>query len=370
MFASGTLRHFGQRSDELNHAINSALLTVLQDATIDLRDLRGEELADRAKYAELVMKVCFPGHREAACPDRRCLQCLWKVSKTVKESLENGQLLAPRLLSDINQFLVTIPPAEWRRRSTDGIPLADMPLRTVKTILQQVVSVLKGQVFEELDEIDQAENSFVYQYLYRLVNQPGADGATSRASSSALARQASVSSLGSNQRDDAPSRASDESSPRSRTSSRSAAPPAVTSPGGTDIAVNQRLKEIFDMIGDPNNSRAVRQLAPLTHSSVLIGISHRASRRCTSSRRSTPKLLLASPPGASRPIHTSAAPAHVLRASRMAGTGSYFQTYLKRALANLEAADRERNAEPPVSPSAESASSRTYPRFSNSQPCC
>ena len=38
---------------------SSALLTVLQDATIDLRDLRGEELTDRAKYAELVMKVNY-----------------------------------------------------------------------------------------------------------------------------------------------------------------------------------------------------------------------------------------------------------------------------------------------------------------------
>ncbi|GAA6054178.1 hypothetical protein JCM3770_002818 [Rhodotorula araucariae] len=294
-----------------------ALLTVLQDATIDLRELRGEELADRAKYAELVMK------------------CLWKVSKTVKESLENRQLLAPRLLSDINQFLVTIPPAEWRRRSTDGIPLADMPLRTVKTILQQVVSVLKSQVFDELDEIDHAENSFVYQYLYRLVNQPGGgapEASGLRPSSSALARQASVSSLGSQkQRDEAPSRASNESPPRSRTTSRptTAAPP-VTSPGGTDIAVNQRLKEIFDMIGDPNNSRA--GIAALYE-------------------------FQKEHPEASARI-----------ATWMAGTGSYFQTYLKRALANLEAADRERSGEPPASPSAESASTFGRPSSRSSRP--
>ena len=40
----------------------------------------------------------------------------------------------------------------------------------------------------------------------------------------------------------------------------------------------------------------------------------------------------------------------------MAGTGSYFQTYLKRALANLEATDRERKVEAPTSPSSESMS--------------
>lgn len=35
----------------------SALFTVLHDATHYLRDLRGQELAERAKYAELIMKV-------------------------------------------------------------------------------------------------------------------------------------------------------------------------------------------------------------------------------------------------------------------------------------------------------------------------
>ncbi|GAA5971652.1 hypothetical protein JCM11641_000672 [Rhodosporidiobolus odoratus] len=295
-----------------------ALLTVLQDATVDLREVRGEELTDRAKYAELVMK------------------CLWKVSKTVKESLESKQLLAPRLLSDINQFLVMIPPAEWRRRSADSVPLADMPLRTVKTILQQVVSILKQDVFRELDEIEQPENSFVYQYLYRLVNQPGASGAISGESAArppSLGRPASASSLGS-----AKIRAS-SSPPRSTAVARdgshgssasnaSAPPPSgLTSPGGTDIAVNQKLKEIFDMIGDPNNSR--NGIAALY------------------------EFQKEHPEAAAR------------IATWMAGTGSYFQTYLRRALANLESADRERNAEPPASPSAEAL---TRPSSRSSRP--
>ncbi|GAA5893605.1 hypothetical protein JCM5296_002476 [Sporobolomyces johnsonii] len=300
-----------------------ALLTVLQDATIDLRELRGDELTDRAKYAELVMK------------------CLWKVSKTVKESLESQQLLAPRLLSDINQFLVTIPPAEWRRRSTDNIPLADMPLRTVKTILQQVVSVLKGQVFDELDEIESAENSFVYQYLYRLANQPsGGSGGESGIRAPSLGRKTSMSSLGSGR--GAPSRTSTMSPPLSSpvvrsTSNGSTSSTATTSlhaqlssPGGTDIAVNQRLKEIFDLIGDPNNSRA--------------GISalHEFQKEH---------------PEAAARISTW-----------MAGTGSYFQTYLKRALSNLEAADRERNAEAPRSPTSEPVAGFPRPSSRSSRP--
>ncbi|GAA5904142.1 Stu2p [Sporobolomyces salmoneus] len=293
-----------------------ALLIVLQDATIDLRELRGSELADRAKYAELVMK------------------CLWKVSKTVKESLETQQLLAPRLLSDINNFLVTIPPAEWRRRSTDNIPLADMPLRTVKTILQQVVSVLKGQVFDELDEIESAENSFVYQYLYRLANQPtGGNGADSAVRAQTLARKQSSSSITSGRsvtsRNSAMSPPLGGPPPRSASSNSNASngtAPQVSSPGGTDIAVNHRLKEIFDLIGDPNNSRA--------------GIS------------ALYEFQKANPEASGR------------IATWMAGTGSYFQTYLKRALANLEATDRERKIETPTSPSSESMSSGMPSRLS------
>ncbi|GAA6011628.1 hypothetical protein JCM11491_004710 [Sporobolomyces phaffii] len=287
-----------------------ALLTVLQDATYDLRELRGIDLTDRAKYAELVMK------------------CLWKVSKTVKESLETRQLLAPRLLSDINNFLVTIPPAEWRRRSTDNIPLADMPLRTVKTILQQVVSVLKGQVFDELDEIESAENSFVYQYLYRLANQPtGGSGADTGTRSQELGRKPSSSSITSG-RSVPSSRVSTMSPPLGAPTARSTSSssnvsngfaPQPSSPGGSDIAVNQRLKEIFDLIGDPNNSRA--------------GISALYE-------------FQKEHPEASARISTW-----------MAGTGSYFQTYLKRALANLEANDSERKVETPTSPGSESMSS-------------
>lgn len=42
-----------------NRRNESALFSILKDATFDLRELEGEELADRAKYAELVMKVCI-----------------------------------------------------------------------------------------------------------------------------------------------------------------------------------------------------------------------------------------------------------------------------------------------------------------------
>lgn len=36
----------------------SSLFLILERVTLNLRDLSGEELSSRAKYAELVMKVC------------------------------------------------------------------------------------------------------------------------------------------------------------------------------------------------------------------------------------------------------------------------------------------------------------------------
>lgn len=187
------------------------------------------------------------------------LQCLWKVSKTVKESLESRQLKAPRLLRDINDFLDKIPPAQWRRRSSDNIPLADMPLRTVKTILQQVVSVFGDKVFDELDEVEGAEESYVYQYLLRLGNASTTSATSTKRSTSqdsrasqSLKRQASATSTSSLVKQDAPSTLSPnmESAPVTRTasngSSSSAAPAVSASPrAGGDIEMNQALKQIF-----------------------------------------------------------------------------------------------------------------------------
>lgn len=43
------------------------------------------------------------------------------------------------LLRIIEEFLQYMPPAEWRRRAQGNIPMGDMPLRTVKVILQHIV---------------------------------------------------------------------------------------------------------------------------------------------------------------------------------------------------------------------------------------
>jgi cytoskeleton-associated protein 5 len=184
------------------------------------------------------------------------------------------------LLQDIDDFLASTPPAEWRRRATDSIPLGDMPLRTVKTILQQVVVVYKEGVYDKLELIERPENSFVYQYLFRLLNNTRTSGAPNtrdegtrddggpsghaRANSVPERRQASSE----------PQRPASIASPRAppqtslspKASTRNGHAPSsvVASPSGRnlslDIELNQTLKEIFDKIGNPMESKKVRSL--------------------------------------------------------------------------------------------------------------
>lgn len=144
-----------------------------------------------------------------------------------------------------------------------------MPLRTVKTILQQVVSVFHNDVYDKLELIVRPENSFVYQYLYRLLNNNSARsiaqderGITSPTPSANTGRQTGsgrTSALSGDR----------ESTPDPKETLASHGEPGtpmrggggvVSSPGGfrsSDIEENQRLKEIFDQIGNPRDSKKV-----------------------------------------------------------------------------------------------------------------
>lgn len=97
------------------------------------------------------------------------------------------------------------------------------------------------------------------------------------------------------------------SSPLHRAASADSAGPGVpASPGQGDIEMNQRLKEIFDLIGNPERSRdGIEQLY------------------------------------AYQKLHPQAGPRIQVWMSK---TGNYFQTYLKRALDNLRVQEEERNA--------------------------
>lgn len=176
----------------------------------------------------------------------------------MKDNLEDGSLDAKKLLLDIDRFLQAIPPAEWRRRASDNIPLADMPLRTVKTILQQVVSTYGEAVYDELALLERAESSFVYQYLFRLLNNSRTVPAVEAASPALMSRQSSTISHTSVS---VSNRHVKEGTEDSRPSSQAdvkivSAGMATVSPArSNDIEMNLALKEIFDKIGNAQESK-------------------------------------------------------------------------------------------------------------------
>lgn len=128
----------------------SALLSILGDCSAILRP--GESAtAKNTKYTELIMK------------------CLWKLAKTIQENLRSDVLNPDELLYDINRFFITTRPLEWKRRATENVPLGEMPLRTVKTLLLELVNGLGDNIFQHLTLIDDPQRSSVYPYLHHML---------------------------------------------------------------------------------------------------------------------------------------------------------------------------------------------------------
>lgn len=81
----------------------------------------------------------LPSSREAKHAEL-ILKCIWKRARSVEDDLSNNSLDPHSLLQTIETFLQALPPTEWRRRAQKGVPMGDMPLRTVKVILQHIAS--------------------------------------------------------------------------------------------------------------------------------------------------------------------------------------------------------------------------------------
>lgn len=186
----------------------------------------------------------------------------------MKESLEDGSLDARILLRDIDDFLVSIPPAEWRRRANDNVPLADMPLRTVKTILQQVVTIYGDGVYDAVSALKNPQDTFVYQYLFRLLNNSkaaaGEPTVTHQASRPAIVAPPSPQPVATRMFNSISENHSRTHSPsRSRGSSVQSA--EVLRPNHApdhfgEVELNNHLTDVFARIGSPTESKKVRSL--------------------------------------------------------------------------------------------------------------
>ncbi|KAG6854306.1 hypothetical protein C0991_008201 [Blastosporella zonata] len=108
------------------------------------------------------------------------LKCVWKLARNIPQDLTEQKLDPVELFPAIEHFLQSVPPNEWRARATNKVPCGDMPLRTIKVIIQHVVAHYGDDVYDLLSAaFDDPSATIVYPYVYRILNsssRPGADG--------------------------------------------------------------------------------------------------------------------------------------------------------------------------------------------------
>jgi cytoskeleton-associated protein 5 len=127
-----------------------ALLLILREVSVQ-NELSSTDI--QVKYGELVMK------------------CLWKITKVIPSFLESGTLLVDLLLLEINSFLNSVPPQFWKHRILEtGNSQADMPLRTVKTILHELVNALNENVMQFTNVLPEAQNHTTAYLRQMLLN--------------------------------------------------------------------------------------------------------------------------------------------------------------------------------------------------------
>ncbi|KAH7343482.1 ARM repeat-containing protein [Rhizoctonia solani] len=109
--------------------------------------------AKEAKVAELVLK------------------CVWKLARNIPSDLQKGAIDPIELLPALETFLQTIPPNDWRQRSANKVPCGDMPLRTIKVIIQHIVAHYADEVYELLSTaFDDPSATIIYPYVFRILN--------------------------------------------------------------------------------------------------------------------------------------------------------------------------------------------------------
>ncbi|TFY63988.1 hypothetical protein EVJ58_g2914 [Rhodofomes roseus] len=142
LFATG-------RRMSIFRALFGLLLRIVKPFTTNGISTESQE----AKVAELVLK------------------CVWKLARNIPQDLEKQALDPVELFPAVEHFLQSVPPNEWRARATNKVPCGDMPLRTIKVIIQHVVAHYGDDVYDMLSgSFDDPSATIVYPYVYRILN--------------------------------------------------------------------------------------------------------------------------------------------------------------------------------------------------------
>ncbi|KAI0046098.1 ARM repeat-containing protein [Auriscalpium vulgare] len=130
----------------------------------------------------LLLQIVKPFPANGTLPDSQeakvaelVLKCIWKLARNIPQDLSDLKLDPVELFPAVEHFLQSIPPNEWRARSTNRVPCGDMPLRTVKVIIQHVVAHYADDVYDILSSsFDDPSATIVYPYVYRILNSTAA----------------------------------------------------------------------------------------------------------------------------------------------------------------------------------------------------
>ncbi|KAJ3102735.1 Cytoskeleton associated protein 5 [Physocladia obscura] len=130
------------------------LLALLEQSASAAIHCSAEEIPLQAKYTELVMK------------------CLWKLTKVIPQLVQEKSLDPGQLIVGVHEFLKLSPPNEWKRRAAEKIvPQADMPLRTVKTILHELCNCLGVGILEYINLVEDPGRSHAIGYIRQMLAQ-------------------------------------------------------------------------------------------------------------------------------------------------------------------------------------------------------
>ena len=121
------------------------LLKILRDSSLkSVIQIDETTMALETKYTELVMK------------------CIWKITKVIPQYISDGKLDTESLLVCVDEFLNEAPPSYWKRKVQEtGNNHSDMPLRTTKTILHELVNIL-GQDITYYKAVKEGSHLQVY----------------------------------------------------------------------------------------------------------------------------------------------------------------------------------------------------------------
>lgn len=142
--------------EQLSRALNALLVKCLENCH--------RNSCYRSLLGLLKQAFRLPPSAEDKYPEF-VMKCLWKLSKVLSEDIKTGKIDVLEVLRDIHGFFTVLPPMEWKNRAAQNLPLGDLPLRTVKTILNEFATSLRDQVIPVVRRLENCEQSFVTSYM-------------------------------------------------------------------------------------------------------------------------------------------------------------------------------------------------------------